>query len=66
MGNVGYIVLQDNLMLGKKYLDNERGNSMQVKNPWPNVDAHSGVLLQYFGLKEEKWVSHQFGKNKKN
>jgi citrate synthase len=38
---------------------------MQVKNPWPNVDAHSGVLLQYFGLKEEKWVSHQFGKNQK-
>jgi citrate synthase len=54
MGNVGYIVLQHNLMLGKKYLDNQRGNSMQVKNPWPNVDAHSGVLLQYFGLKEEK------------
>lgn len=29
----------------------------QVKNPWPNVDAHSGVLLQYYGLKEEKWAS---------
>merc|ERR1719318_1073996 len=24
----------------------------KVKNPWPNVDAHSGVLLQYFGMKE--------------
>merc|ERR1712128_96722 len=24
----------------------------EVKNPWPNVDAHSGVLLQYFGMKE--------------
>lgn len=54
MGNVGYIVLQHNLMLGKKCLDNQRGKSLQVKNPWPNVDAHSGVLLQYFGLKEEK------------
>ena len=21
----------------------------KVKNPWPNVDAHSGVLLQYYG-----------------
>ncbi|CAG7722905.1 unnamed protein product, partial [Allacma fusca] len=24
----------------------------KVKNPWPNVDAHSGVLLQYYGMKE--------------
>lgn len=21
----------------------------KVKNPWPNVDAHSGVLLTYYG-----------------
>jgi hypothetical protein len=26
----------------------------KVKNPWPNVDAHSGVLLQYYGLTESK------------
>lgn len=26
---------------------------LQVKNPWPNVDAHSGVLLQYYGITEE-------------
>jgi citrate synthase len=26
----------------------------KVKNPYPNVDAHSGVLLQYFGLTEQK------------
>lgn len=25
----------------------------QVKNPWPNVDAHSGVILQYYGITEE-------------
>ncbi|GJR84005.1 putative nucleic acid-binding protein [Tanacetum coccineum] len=25
-----------------------------VKNPWPNVDAHSGVLLNYYGLTEAK------------
>ncbi|KAI3453554.1 hypothetical protein Pfo_010217 [Paulownia fortunei] len=24
----------------------------KVKNPWPNVDAHSGVLLNYYGLTE--------------
>ncbi|MCL4137503.1 UNVERIFIED_CONTAM: hypothetical protein GTU68_050965 [Idotea baltica] len=24
----------------------------KVKNPWPNVDAHSGVLLQYYGMTE--------------
>eukprot|EP00798_Chlamydomonas_sp_ICE-L_P005114 gene5114-34917_t len=27
------------------------GKTGKVKNPWPNVDAHSGVLLQYYGLK---------------
>lgn len=27
---------------------------MQVKNPWPNVDAHSGVLLNHFGLTEAR------------
>lgn len=27
----------------------------QVKNPWPNVDAHSGVLLNYFGLSEARY-----------
>ena len=26
---------------------------VQVKNPWPNVDAHSGVLLQYYGMTGE-------------
>ncbi|GKD51327.1 citrate synthase, mitochondrial [Tanacetum coccineum] len=25
-----------------------------VKNPWPNVDAHSGVLLNYYGLTEAR------------
>jgi citrate synthase len=24
----------------------------KVKNPWPNVDAHSGVLLYHYGMKE--------------
>lgn len=33
----------------------------KVKNPWPNVDAHSGVLLQYFGLKEENFYTVLFG-----
>lgn len=27
---------------------------LQVKNPWPNVDAHSGVLLNHFGLSEDR------------
>lgn len=33
----------------------------KVKNPWPNVDAHSGVLLRYFGLSEEKYYTVLFG-----
>jgi citrate synthase len=24
----------------------------KIKNPWPNVDAHSGVLLYHYGMKE--------------
>lgn len=35
--------------------------SAQVKNPWPNVDAHSGVLLQYYGIKEENFYTVLFG-----
>lgn len=33
----------------------------KVKNPWPNVDAHSGVLLQYYGIKEESFYTVLFG-----
>ncbi|XP_078437892.1 citrate synthase, mitochondrial-like [Wolffia australiana] len=33
----------------------------KVKNPWPNVDAHSGVLLNYFGLSEARYFTVLFG-----
>ena len=33
----------------------------KTKNPWPNVDAHSGVLLQHYGLTEEKYYTVLFG-----
>ena len=33
----------------------------KTKNPWPNVDAHSGVLLQYYGLKEHNYYTVLFG-----
>ncbi|KAI4333208.1 hypothetical protein L6164_018045 [Bauhinia variegata] len=33
----------------------------KVKNPWPNVDAHSGVLLNYYGLTEENYFTVLFG-----
>eukprot|EP01025_Chloroclados_australasicus_P021518 TRINITY_DN2263_c0_g1_i4.p1 TRINITY_DN2263_c0_g1~~TRINITY_DN2263_c0_g1_i4.p1 ORF type:complete len:173 (-),score=19.38 TRINITY_DN2263_c0_g1_i4:211-729(-) len=33
----------------------------KVKNPWPNVDAHSGVLLQYYNIKEENFYTVLFG-----
>lgn len=33
----------------------------KVKNPWPNVDAHSGVLLQYYGIKEDRFYTVLFG-----
>jgi citrate synthase len=33
----------------------------KTKNPWPNVDAHSGVLLQYYGLTEANYYTVLFG-----
>jgi len=33
----------------------------KVKNPWPNVDAHSGVLLQHYGIKEDNFYTVLFG-----
>jgi citrate synthase len=33
----------------------------KIKNPWPNVDAHSGSLLKYYGLVEEDFYTVLFG-----
>jgi len=33
----------------------------KVSNPWPNVDAHSGVLLQFYGITEENFYTVLFG-----
>jgi citrate synthase len=33
----------------------------KVKNPWPNVDAHSGALLIHYGLKEYDFYTVLFG-----
>lgn len=33
----------------------------KVKNPWPNVDAHSGVLLTYYGMTEMNFYTVLFG-----
>merc|ERR1712093_888177 len=33
----------------------------KAKNPWPNVDAHSGCLLQHYNLKEENYYTVMFG-----
>merc|ERR1712232_892792 len=33
----------------------------KTKNPWPNVDAHSGVLLKYFNLVEYDYYTVMFG-----
>jgi len=33
----------------------------KVKNPWPNVDAHSGALLVHYGLKEFSFYTVLFG-----
>ncbi|HMN89152.1 MAG TPA: citrate (Si)-synthase, eukaryotic [Saprospiraceae bacterium] len=33
----------------------------KVKNPWPNVDAHSGALLVHYGLTEANYYTVMFG-----
>ena len=33
----------------------------KVKNPWPNVDAHSGAILVNYGLKEYSFYTVLFG-----
>ncbi len=33
----------------------------KIKNPWPNVDAHSGALLKHYGLIEEDFYTVMFG-----
>lgn len=33
----------------------------KVKNPWPNVDAHSGALLVHYGLTEHSFYTVMFG-----
>ena len=33
----------------------------KVKNPWPNVDAHSGAILVHYGIKEYQYYTVLFG-----
>ncbi len=37
------------------------GGLGKVKNPWPNVDAHSGAILVHYGLKEYSYYTVMFG-----
>lgn len=33
----------------------------KTKNPWPNVDSHSGVLLNHYGFTEQQYYTVLFG-----
>ncbi|HVA99207.1 MAG TPA: citrate (Si)-synthase, eukaryotic [Bacteroidia bacterium] len=33
----------------------------KIKNPWPNVDAHSGALLLHYGMTEYEFYTVMFG-----
>ena len=33
----------------------------KIKNPWPNVDAHSGALLEHYGMVEYEFYTVLFG-----
>ena len=37
------------------------GGLGKVKNPWPNVDAHSGALLVHYGMKQYNYYTVLFG-----
>ncbi len=37
------------------------GTISKIKNPWPNVDAGSGVLLMHYGIKEFEFYTVLFG-----
>lgn len=37
------------------------GELGKVKNPWPNVDAHSGAILVHYGLTEYSYYTVLFG-----
>ncbi|MGV3278097.1 citrate (Si)-synthase [Rickettsiales bacterium LUAb2] len=37
------------------------GKTGKIKNPYPNVDAHSGAILDYFGLKNTEFYTVLFG-----
>jgi citrate synthase len=36
-------------------------NIAKIKNPWPNVDAHSGALLVHYGMVEYEFYTVLFG-----
>ena len=44
-----------------KVIPNVLKEGGKVKNPWPNVDCSSGVLLYYYGLKEFDFYTVMFG-----
>lgn len=37
------------------------GGMGKIKNPWPNVDAHSGALLVHYGMVEYEFYTVMFG-----
>ncbi len=37
------------------------GSMGKIKNPWPNVDAHSGALLVHYGMNEYEFYTVLFG-----
>jgi citrate (Si)-synthase len=55
----------DNLfkLVGKIYeiVPNILLEAGKAKNPWPNVDAHSGVLLTHYGLDQMGYYTVLFG-----
>lgn len=56
LGKVMWLIMFSTLVLTYSHEHHSLLMYSQVKNPWPNVDAHSGVLLNHFGLSEARYV----------
>ena len=53
--------LVDLVKANYEVIPKELAKTGKIKNPWPNVDAGSGALLQHYGLTQQDYYTVIFG-----
>jgi citrate synthase len=53
--------LMDLVKANYEVIPEELGKIGKISNPWPNVDAGSGALLQHYGLMQQDYYTVLFG-----